>query len=536
MTPILITLYTICGLYILLNLKRDIHIFQQNSYRISRYWRWLHSGNLLTGWRLVDLALLMLLLTPFVWVSVIAFPVTLIIKGIMILKAKYKKPLVFTNRVKRLYTCTGILSMLIYGAAIIASLSANSNIDFNPYFNTSSLFPLAVGMIISILSWALVMLGNVIMSPVEKAINRRYYKDAQRILRGMPDIKIVGITGSYGKTSTKHYLQAILAEKYEVLITPGSFNTPMGVIRTVREMMKPYHEVFICEMGAKQKGDIKEICDLVHPHAGIITAVGPMHLETFKSMENVQSTKFELADALPASGFVVVNDDFEYCAARKVDNVECIRYAVNATSNAQYFVKDVEYTSEGTRFTVIGPDGFSIRPTTRLIGESNLSNLTAAIIIAVRLGVSEEQILRAVSRIEQVDHRLSMKRTPGGVTIIDDAYNSNPVGSRMAVEALGRFTEGRRIIVTPGMIELGDRQEELNAEFGRHIACNVDIAVIVGRYNREAILTGIEKEGKLVNDAIVIVDSFNEAMQYLNPRLKRGDTVLYENDLPDTFK
>lgn len=535
--PLFIVIYAVIGVYMLLNFKRDIHIFQQNSYRIPRYWRWLKSGNLLPGWRLVDLALLLMLMTPFVWVSLIVIPFSLAVKCIMIFRAKYKKPLVFTKRVWRLYGCTAVLALTIYGICIWLGLARGEGMGLNPYIPQSPMFvPMAAGLAVSILSWAIVILADIVMMPVEKAINMRYYRDARRILRSMPDLKIIGITGSYGKTSTKHYLHAILSEKFDTLMTPGSFNTPMGVIRTVREMMKPYHEIFICEMGAKQKGDIKEICDLVNPRFGIITAVGPMHLETFKNMETVQSTKFELADALPSDGLVVVNNDFEWCANRQVDNVECVRYAVSNPKDAQYRVTSTEYTAHGTTFTIEGPNGFSITLSTKLIGESNLSNLMAAVIIALRLGVSEEQIKRAVSRIEQVEHRLNMKRTAGGVTIIDDAYNSNPVGSRMAVEALGRFTGGKRIIVTPGMIELGDKQHELNAQLGANIAKNVDIAVVVGQYNRKAILEGIEKAGKLSEEQIIVVDSFNEAQQWLGTHLQKGDTVLYENDLPDTFK
>ena len=141
-----------------------------------------------------------------------------------------------------------------------------------------------------------------LLSPVERHINRHYYRDAEHRLQAMPGLKVIGITGSYGKTSTKHYLETILSEHFDVLMTPGSYNTTMGVIRTVREYLKPYHEVFIVEMGAKQRGDIKEICDLVHPGIGIITAVGEQHLESFKSIENVQATKFELVDSLPAGG------------------------------------------------------------------------------------------------------------------------------------------------------------------------------------------------------------------------------------------
>lgn len=536
---LIITLYCICGIYLLLNFKRDIHVFQQNSYRISRYWRWLRSGNLLPTWRIVDIALIFLLLTPFLWVSVIAVPITLIIKCVMIIKAKHKKPLVFTKRVWRLYGATGLLAAACYGACIAGAFICPGALEINAYFpnaKAAMLTPVCIALLISLFSWVFVMLGNVLMTPVEKLINRRYYRDAQRLLRSMPDMKIIGITGSYGKTSTKHYLHRILSEKYEVLMTPGSFNTPMGVIRTVREMLKPYHEIFICEMGAKQKGDIKEICDLVHPHYGIVTAVGPMHLETFKTIETVQATKFELTDALPANGLAIVNNDFEYCATRNVDNVECIRYAVTNTDEADYTVSDVEYTSEGTKFTINGPDGFLLHLHTKLIGDSNFSNLTAAVIMALRLGVSNDQIIQAVSRMEQVEHRLNVKRTPGGVTIIDDAYNSNPVGSRMAVEALGRFTGGRRIIVTPGMIELGSRQEELNKELGRHIAANVDVAVIVGRYNRQAILSGIQSAASLPEESIIIVDSFAESQTFLSSFLNKGDIVLYENDLPDTFK
>lgn len=531
-----IVLYALFAIYMVLNFKRDIHVFQTNSYRPMRLWRWLRAGNMLPAWRLVDLALILLLLTPFMWVGLIALPVTLIVKCVMILRAKYKKPLVFTKRVWRLYSATALLALAIYGAVIALTFTVAPE-SLNPYYmRTPQFTPLLAGLLITIFSWAIMLLGNLIMMPIEKAINRHYYNDARRILKSMPSLKIIGITGSYGKTSTKHYLEAILSRKYETLMTPGSFNTPMGVIRTVREYMKPYHEIFICEMGAKQKGDIKEICDLVDPHYGIITAVGPMHLETFKNMETVQSTKFELADALPANGLAIVNNDFDYCASRPVENVKCVRYGISNPDKADYKITNTKYTSQGTTFTIQGPDGYSIELQTRLIGDSNLSNLMAAVIMARELGVSDEQIRTAVARIEQVEHRLSMRRTGNGVTIIDDAYNSNPVGSRMAVEALGRFESGKRIVVTPGMIELGSKQHELNKELGENIAKNVDMAVIVGQYNRQAILEGIKAVGKLSDDNVIVVDTFMQAMEYLNPRMQSGDVLLLENDLPDTFK
>ncbi|MDE6390948.1 MAG: hypothetical protein K2L26_05995, partial [Duncaniella sp.] len=201
----------------------------------------------------------------------------------------------------------------------------------------------------------------------------------------------------------------------------------------------------------------------------------------------------------------------------------------------QYTATDLRYSPSGTDFTVKGPDGLSETYHTRLVGECNVSNLLAAIIVAHRLGVPAEKIRYAVGQIEQVEHRLNMKRTPGGITIIDDAYNSNPTGSGMALDVLSMMGPGKRIVVTPGMIELGERQEELNREFGKKIATRADIAVIVGEYNREAIVSGIESV-ETRSAEIRTVDSFADSQKLLATLLKDGDTVLYENDLPDTFK
>ncbi|MDE5635156.1 MAG: hypothetical protein K2I52_02470, partial [Muribaculaceae bacterium] len=173
---------------------------------------------------------------------------------------------------------------------------------------------------------------------------------------------------------------------------------------------------------------------------------------------------------------------------------------------------------------------------TSLVGECNISKLMAAGIVADRLGVPAEKITYAVEKIEQVEHRLNVKRTPGGITIIDDAFNSNPDGSRMAVDVLSRMTGGQRIIITPGMIELGDKQYDYNRRLGLHIARNVDHAIIVGEYNRDAILEGIHEAATLESGNIHPVDSFAQAQQILAAIARPGDTVLYENDLPDTFK
>lgn len=511
-------------------LSRDLMMLQQNSYRNERYRRWLSaSGDTTSPWRLSALVIFLLSLSGFGLgkIAISLMGIFAIVHTVTLAGKKYKKPLVWTRRSLRIYTVSILISVMLCAEAVII-------------FDTESLVGALHVAIIAIFglycaSHIVILLSNTLLSPVEKAINRRYYDDAAMRLASMPDLKIIGITGSYGKTSTKHYLHRILSEQFDTLMTPGSFNTTLGVVRTIREHLKPYNEVFIVEMGAKQIGDIKEICDLVKPQMAIVTAVGPQHLESFKTIENVQRTKFELVDALPDEGFAVLNNDFEMIATRSVDNVDCLRYAVTSTDCADLVAEEISYSASGTDFTARGRDGWSLRLHTRLVGECNISNLLAAVAIAHRLGMADDRISYAVGQIEQVEHRLSVKRTPGGVVIIDDAFNSNPVGSAMALDVLSGMKGGRRIVVTPGMIELGERTDELNGQFGEKIASSADIAFVVGRYNREAIVAGIIRGG-MSADSLIVVDSFAEAQKKLAGMLRAGDTVLYENDLPDTFK
>lgn len=533
MNAFTIVVFAICLVYMVLNFKYDLQMFQQNSYRIPRYWKWL-KGNMGSTWRLIDVAALFLVMSVLLSDGLCAIIVALLAlsKIFIILKRKYKKPLVMTKRVWRLYSVTVILSV---GAFLAVLLTLGGKEDAWGIYS-GNVLALSTILILCAASWLPVILADIILMPVEKLICQRYVNDAKRILRSMPDLKVIGITGSYGKTSTKHYLHRILSEKYDVLMTPGSFNTPMGVVRTIRENMKPYNQIFICEMGAKQKGDIKEICDIVHPSMGIVTAVGPMHLESFKTIDNVRDTKFELIDALPSDGLAAINNDFEYCASREVKNVKTVRYGITNPRGCDYVAKDISYTSSGTQFVIEGRDGFRLELETRLLGECNISDILGAVCIALALDVEPEKIRYAVASIGQVEHRLSMKQTPGGVTIIDDAFNSNPAGSRMAVDVLSHFKEkGRRIIITPGMIELGSEQYNLNKALGQYIGENVDIAIVVGEYNREALVNGIRESG-FDNENLIIADSFNDAQRRLGPILQAGDTILYENDLPDTFK
>ena len=528
----IIILYTLAVVLGIANFRitlcRYLMMFQQNSYRPSRFRRWASENGDSTNFpRLIGmLVVLSFPLLP-ARIAVIAAALFSLINYIRLARKKYKKPLAYTRRVWRIFATSFLLVVM---ACIIGCVITDSAFADSLWLCTFLL------MCCFYLASQIMIAANWLLKPVEKSITRKYLDEARRMLASMPDLKIIGVTGSYGKTTTKHYLQRILSERYETLMTPGSYNTPMGVVRTIREMLKPYHEVFVVEMGAKQKGDIAEICDIVNPRSGIITAVGPQHLESFGNIETVQSTKFELADAVPADGFVLVNNDFEKIADRKVQNTRCLRYAVKNTVDADYVAENITYSPSGTEFTLRRmSDGHTLRLSTRLLGECNVSNLLAAAAMAMEMGVSDNSIRFAVSQIEPVGHRLSIKRVPGGLTILDDAFNSNPVGSAMALDVLASMKPGKRILVTPGMIELGDRQFELNKTFGKKAATSCDIAVVVGRYNRDAITEGLA-EGGMKAEKIYTPDTFAEAQQILGKTATPGDFVLYENDLPDTFK
>ena len=512
-----IVTYTVVAFaFFLLIAKYDIHMFQLSSYRYSRYFRWLVPGNIISQKRFFAFMMLIPALVPnYVGVG---FATGITIGAWAVAwREKFKTPLVYTMRVKRLFATNILLFVAITALALL--------------FATEWATVIIAATLL--LSNFLMLLANLVNTPIEKAINRHYYNDAKRIIDSHKGLIIIGVTGSFGKTSTKNYLASVLAEKYNVLVTPGNFNTLLGVIRTIREQLRPYHQVFIVEMGAKQKNDIKEICDLVHPTIGIVTAVGEMHLETFKTVENIQETKFELINSLPAGGLGVINYDSEYIKSYKGIKSPCkiIRYAVEGEGD--YKANDVVYGAGGVSFTLSNGEHYS----SRLLGVGNLLNILASIAVADHLGVPANKQRNAIARLQPVEHRLSMK-VANGITVLDDAYNSNPTGAKMSLGVLKEFAVGegnKRIVITPGFVEMGTRQADANKELGRTIAVSCDYAIIVNAVNREAIKSGIE-EGGLPAEKYFLADSLNHAHQQLAKILRPGDVVLYENDLPDNFK
>ena len=495
--------------YILLILF-NIHMLQLNSYFFTKHLKWMRKNckRIFSRVVIIILAEILIYLNNDI-LNIIA----IIILGISIIlnlpKRKSKISLKFTSRVIRL-----LITILLITVICLCIMSIKKYI-----FVKLILLNLLVSLI--------VVFCNIINLPIEKLIRKKYINEAKKILKEMPNLLVIGITGSYGKTSMKNFLYNILIEKYEVLKTPKNYNTTMGVVKTIREELKATHQIFLCEMGATNVGDIKEICDIVKPKLGIITSIGPQHLESFKTIENIIKTKFELADSVKENnGTIFLNYDNEYIKDKQVQ-MKKITYGIN-NDKLDYNSYNLESSSKGLRFKIKDSEF-----RTRLIGKHNIENITGAIAVADYLNVPINKIAVRIKEIQNVKHRLELVQR-GNFTIIDDSYNANPVSSKSAVETLGEF-KGIKVIVTPGLIELGKEQEKYNYEFGKYMTKFCDYIFLVGTDNYKSMLKGIEEKA-FPKDKVFKVDLPQEAItKLLEWNLQDNVIVLLENDLPDNY-
>ena len=495
-----------------LRLVFELQMLQQNSYRNKRYGKWIRGKYPLLPLGSSVAATLLALLHP------LAAILALSMDAAYFFGKKSKKRLDFTPR--------AICSLLV--SSLLLMLLAFALAQRLPASWLFSIFLLPAA------SMLLMMLANFIIKPIITHFVRRKLFKAKRKLAKQPDLIVIGITGSYGKTSTKHFLTRILSEKYLVLMTPGSYNTPLGVAHTILEKLRPMHQIFVVEMGAKQTGDIAEICDIVQPHYGIITAVGEQHLETFFSIENIQKTKFELYHALPPGAKILLNADFPKVADFPLSRKETTAIYYSTQKPLDAYASSIEYSTTGSHFLFCTAEkGDALPLKTPILGEHTISNITAAVAMARELEVSDKQIQNAVKRLEAVPHRLEIKRQDN-VIVLDDAFNSNPIGAAMALDVLKRLEGKRKIIVTPGMVELGAKEYERNNHFGKQIARTCDKVYLVGVKQTEAIQQGLREEN-FPEKQLVLCHSLTEAADHVNQDIKDGDVILYENDLPDTY-
>ena len=335
-------------IYILHKSRHAYHMLQLESYKNERYIKWIKNNKTIKLKEAILIIPSIILFFNFKLGLIINIIWVLILK---LLKNKYveKKPLVITARIKRMYL-TESLILIILGILI--------NIYNNVYL-------IILLNLLIIFSYIFILLINIINSPIEKSVQLKYYNMAKNKLKSNKDLKVIGITGSYGKTSTKYIVGTILSQKYNTLITPESYNTTMGVVRTINEKLDNTHQIFVCEMGAKNIGDIKEICDLVNPKYGILTAVGPQHLETFKTLDNVRKTKMELIDSLPKKGKSFVNYEDENIKEIKF-NSNNIKFGLD--KKCDYYATNININEFGSNFDICMKNSEIINVKTKLLG------------------------------------------------------------------------------------------------------------------------------------------------------------------------
>jgi UDP-N-acetylmuramoyl-tripeptide--D-alanyl-D-alanine ligase len=427
-------------------------------------------------------------------------------------KQPARTPATVTARFKRLL----VVLWLVY--AIVCYFFVTI-LNFISYVCGSTVFDALKYSLLSLICLLvplIVCLANLIAKIYETPKNNGYKKQAMKKLQES-SIQVVGITGSYGKTSAKVILTAMLSKRYKVLSTPRSHNTPMGLSLALNGARIQDYDIFVAEMGARNVGDIKELCELCPPDYSLITGICSQHLESFGTLENIVKAKSEIITATKNKTFVA-SDAYDNFASFGEKIVKC------------NCVSDVVADRNGTTFKLTL--GGEIREVScKLLGEHSAYNIGLCAQVAYELGVSLSEIAEAVAALPYIEHRLELIQN-NGINIIDDGYNSNVKGADAALKVLNYFPE-RRIVVTPGLIELGVLEKKENSALGARLA-GYDFVILVGDT-----LVGTVKDGYLAaggdKNKIVTVPNLFAAQDKLKEILKTGDTVLFLNDLPDVY-
>lgn len=512
-----------------------LHVLQLSSYRMKGYFKWIKDNKGNEWGRLVVLSFLScaaLLITNVLledffiykimtYLGLVFYLIFCIVYIVNQYSTSQKVPLKYTKRMTRLVV---VYSILVF---ILTVVILNISFLYIPYFKHG-----AVGLIPMFVP-LLVCLAYYITLPFEKLHNRRFVKKATAKLDDDKNLVKIGITGSYAKTSVKNILTTLLSIKYKVLQTPQSYNTPLGVSKTILENSLEGYDIFIAEMGARYVGDIKELCDIVKPNIGIITGLGNQHLLTFGSEENLIATKGELSDYIcKTNGKMFFNGDCEKC---KILFDKCTaekQMCFGFDEKSRLFAKNLEYDNRGVSFTIV-LDKKEYKTHAGLLGKHNVSNIMLCVSVCLSLGMTIEEVLKGIELLVPSPHRMALVPSNGALVIIDDAYNGSVEGSKAALEVLTNYS-GTKVVITPGLVELGKEQVESNKELGKMIAKSADFVIINGTTNYESLLAGL-KEENMPEDKILRAGSLHQATSLLSEITKPGDVVLFENDLPDNY-
>ena len=444
------------------------------------------------------------------WLALALFAIVACVLFWLRLRLPMKKPFAVTRRMFRLILL--VFSINLAGCIILPLLS------ITPYL----LFAGADYIVLA---------AAVILRPLEDRINAGFYNSARSNLAARKDLIRIGITGSFGKTACKQILKTLLSEKYRVLATPPSFSTAMGVSRVVNEQLKPEHQVFIAEMGAQHRGEIKELAKLVSPKIGMITCVGSAHLDSFGSIEAAAQTKFELIQSLPEDGMAFFGSDASY-GDRLYKLCKAEKYRTNIGAEVECYMRaeSVETGTSGTRFELICSDGARAWMRTRLLGEYNVRDIALCAAVARKLGMTMDEIARGVEKLKPLRHQLQLA-SKDGINIIDDSGNALPEGAAEALRVLRDFP-GRRILVTAGLTELESDAEDRNFAFGTQVVGCADYVILIGPEQTRALMSGLMSR-RFPKSSVRMVQDESDAAALVREIAETGDSVLYEGVWPD---
>ncbi len=424
---------------------------------------------------------------------------------------------------------TGLTILLITISALYVFILGDAFWGIIAVFGGIALFPIYLTVAV------------VAFIPLDALLKRRLITQAKRKLALFPNVKIVGIAGSYGKTTMKEALAVILAEKYDVLATPGNINTPVGIARMVLEKLTARTEVIIVEMGEYDIGDIAALCAIVPPDVSVLTGINEAHLERFGTLERTVMAITEIMDYAKDGAFVAVNGDDAnvinaygaHARGRKIAT-----YGSNAgNSRLDYALEgSVRFSGDGLEqsFTIRGKGETAYETNTNLLGAYATGTIAGAIAVAERMGLSHSEILRGIAMIRPVPHRLEPFVASGNVLVIDDSYNGNPAGAREAIDVLGRFTGRRKIYCTPGLVEMGVSGKVVHETIGAKLAKNADLVILIHTSVSRHIKNGLLSAG-FPAENIVEFPTAQAAHTALPGILRSGDVILFQNDWPDNY-
>lgn len=424
----------------------------------------------------------------------------------------FRKPLKYTLKIKLIMALSSLF--ILFAALFISRIFSN-----NPYEMVVLVLAFALGLYFS---YIFLIITNTLFFPIDASVKELLIFSAKNKIKRLKKLKIIGIAGSYGKTGMKELIATVLAEKYEVVKTSESINTPVGIGRTILNDVKSDTEILVIEMGEYYPGDIKSICLIAQPQIGVITGINEAHLERLKNIENSIGTIFELSQNMKRGGLLLLNGKDK-----------------NVKNNFKKFSADKEvylYSSKGKiQFNEDAPGFIYQKVFFPVLGSYNLDKIDGVIFLAKKLGLTPLEIEHGLKKIKAPAHRLQpIFNHEKNILVIDDSYNGNPDGVEEAIKTLSMFKKRRKIFITPGLVEMGDKSDVIHESIGKRLNDVVDIVILVDNSVTPYIKKGLIKAG-FNEKNIFVFSSMMEAQNGLSVIVKSGDVLLFQNDWPDNY-